>query len=314
MRLQLHILERGREGAPGFMRTMGNICAAEGVAALWKGTSAALLRSVTYGGLRFGLYNPIKAVLSTSSISSRSTISEPSAVDVGVPVKLFAALMSGAFASLATNPAELIKVRLQANTDIHINAPPTSSSSSSLSVFSSSSSSSGAPIISQTSKSVVQPHAAHSQQPSIVSIFRSVVKARGIKGLWAGSLPSISRGAMLTASQCVTYDETKRLIAPFLHQFGDRSDGETFSLHFIASIISGLVSTTATNPIDVVKTYMFVNRSTKVADCVRSILQREGPRAFFKGWLASYVRLGPQTTLIFLFSERLRQLVGMEHM
>ena len=141
----------------------------------------------------------------------------------------------------------------------------------------------------------------------MLTVFRSVVKARGVRGLWAGSLPSISRGAMLTASQCVTYDEAKSDTAALL-----QLPRESFAVHFLASITSGLVSTTVTNPIDVVKTYMFMNRSLSVVDCMRNIFHHEGPRAFFKGWMASYIRLGPQTTLIFLTSEWIRQWFNFE--
>lgn len=261
MRLQLHILSRGSSGfAPqGIIGTMTSIFTNEGPFALWKGTSAALVRSMTYGGLRFGLYKPIKALFTSPGDKGHPSVYK----------KLAAALSSGGLASFATNPVELIKVRLQASTD--------------------------------SASSQARPH--------MLSVFKTVLKARGVRGLWAGSLPSISRGATLTASQCVTYDEANNVIA---QQLGLTK--ASFAVHFLASITSGLVSTTVTNPFDVVKTYMFVNRGVSVVDCVRDIFRQEGPRAFFKGWAASYIRLGPQTTLIFLFSEHIRKMMHMEEM
>jgi len=38
---------------------------------------------------------------------------------------------------------------------------------------------------------------------------------------------------------------------------------------------------------------------------------KEGPAAFFKGWTAQYLRLGPQTMITFLLMERLRLVMGL---
>jgi solute carrier family 25 uncoupling protein 8/9 len=236
---------------PSVIRTMRDI-SREGPTALWKGASAAFLRSMTYGGLRFGLYKPMKGMLA------------PGEQDLSIARKLMAALGSGGIASFLTNPIELVKVRLQADSSA-------------------------------------------AARPSLLAVARAVVHQRGLRGLWAGSLPSISRGATLTASQCVTYDETKQALAA-----ATAWPRDSLGVHVLASVSSGLVSTTVTNPFDVVKTYMFLNRSTTVFECVRSIFVQEGPAAFFKGWLAGYLRLGPQTTLIFLFSEKLRQIFDLE--
>ena len=75
------------------------------------------------------------------------------------------------------------------------------------------------------------------------------------------------------------------------------SDGA--HLHLAASLAAGLVSTTACNPVDVVKTHMFVggSRFSGPGACLRSILRSEGPRGLMKGWTANYARLGPQVGL-----------------
>ncbi len=59
--------------------------------------------------------------------------------------------------------------------------------------------------------------------------------------------PPQVRAAVLTASQCATYDEVKsRLLA--LTGWAD-----SLGAHLAASMVTGLVTTTATNPVDVVK-------------------------------------------------------------
>ena len=56
-----------------------------------------------------------------------------------------------------------------------------------------------------------------------------------------------SRAAILTASQCATYDEIKRAIV----KATGWSDGA--HLHLAASLVAGVISTTACNPVDVIK-------------------------------------------------------------
>ena len=46
--------------------------------------------------------------------------------------------------------------------------------------------------------------------------------------------------------------------------------------------------------------------------CASDILAREGARGLLKGWTANYIRLGPQTTVVFVVLEKLRQWHGLE--
>lgn len=46
----------------------------------------------------------------------------------------------------------------------------------------------------------------------------------------------------------------------------------------------------------------------------RQILLLGGPLAFMKGWSASYFRIGPQTTIIFILTEALRNLASLEEL
>lgn len=78
--------------------------------------------------------------------------------------------------------------------------------------------------------------------------------------------------------------------------------------------IAGLAATTITQPVDMVKTHMYCNGS-KYANplaCAADLFAREGARGFFKGWTANYARLGPQTTLMFVFMENIRHITGMK--
>ncbi|PNH06154.1 Mitochondrial substrate carrier family protein ucpB [Tetrabaena socialis] len=116
------------------------------------------------------------------------------------------------------------------------------------------------------------------------------------------------RSAILTASQCATYDEVKRGVV------GATGWADGVSLHLSSSMIAGLVTTTITNPIDVIKTRMFVGGKTFAGPiaCALHVFRSEGLTGFMRGWSASYARLGPHTVIMFLTAERLRKATGLQ--
>ena len=73
---------------------------------------------------------------------------------------------------------------------------------------------------------------------------------------------------------------------------------------------TGLVSTTVSNPVDVLKAYTYMRPNVPLRVCVAEMLREEGMGAIFKGWTASYARTGPHTVLILLFNEQIRRAVG----
>ena len=120
--------------------------------------------------------------------------------------------------------------------------------------------------------------------------------------------------AVQTASQCASYDAAKRA-AMAATGWGDGP-----ATHLAASAATGLVTTTATAPIDVVKTRMMVGAGVGWGGgggppspwaTAAALVRAEGPGALLKGWTAQYVRLGPQTVITFLVLERLRAMAGL---
>lgn len=145
-------------------------------------------------------------------------------------------------------------------------------------------------------------------QKTSVGVIKAVVAADGVPGLWKGAMPGLIRSAILTAAQCATYDEVKRSVVTAT---GWR-DG--IALHLTSSMIAGLVTTTITNPIDVIKTRMFVGGKTYSGPvaCAADVLRKDGLVGFMRGWSASYARLGPHTVIMFLVAEQLRKAAGLQ--
>ncbi|KAK1388640.1 Mitochondrial substrate carrier family protein ucpB [Heracleum sosnowskyi] len=72
----------------------------EGAKSLYRGLTPALMRSVLYGGLRLGLYEPSKYVCDLAFESN----------NILMKIAFF-----GALATALTKPSEVLKVRLQMN-------------------------------------------------------------------------------------------------------------------------------------------------------------------------------------------------------
>ncbi|XP_074574448.1 mitochondrial uncoupling protein 1-like [Curcuma longa] len=88
----------------GMLGTVATIAREEGATALWKGIAPGLHRQCVYGGLRIGLYDPVKNFY----------VGENHVGDIPLSKKILAGLTTGALGITVANPTDLVKVRLQA--------------------------------------------------------------------------------------------------------------------------------------------------------------------------------------------------------
>lgn len=79
-------------------------------------------------------------------------------------------------------------------------------------------------------------------------------------------------------------------------------------LHFSASFCAGTFATTIVTPVDVVKSRIQNAKGEEakrgIMGTIRESARRDGMSVFMRGWLPAWLRLQPQTTLLFLFFER----------
>ncbi|XP_057964992.1 uncharacterized protein LOC131155696 isoform X2 [Malania oleifera] len=228
----------------------------EGLGSLYLGLTPSLARSVLYGGLRLGLYEPSKYVYEWAFGSTN------------ILIKIASGAFSGAAATALTNPIEVLKVRLQMNSSLRGGA---------------------------------------------IGEMRKIASEEGIRALWKGVGPAMTRAAALTASQLATYDESKRLLIRWTPL------EEGFPLHLISSTVAGILSTLITAPIDMIKTRLMLQRESKRVrgyqngfHCAYQVMLTEGSKSLYKGGFAIFARLGPQTTITFVLCEKLRKLAGLD--
>ncbi|KAJ3480162.1 hypothetical protein NLI96_g8549 [Meripilus lineatus] len=134
----------------------------------------------------------------------------------------------------------------------------------------------------------------------------SLVKAEGPMGLARGLGTNLTRAILMNGSQVGSYDLFKRYLlshpVPILeYQFHDN-----LLCHIAASILAGTVATTVCSPADVMRSrLMSAPGDASPIAILKESLRNEGPRFLFKGWTPAWIRLGPNTVLMFVFYELL---------
>ena len=107
-RLQLQGQDTERRWVRIRYRGMGHAIATivreEGVAAVYRGLSSALIRQAVYGTLKFGLYYSAKEALSSPDCRAESCV-----------LNLACAVWAGCVSSAVATPTDVIKVRMQSN-------------------------------------------------------------------------------------------------------------------------------------------------------------------------------------------------------
>ncbi|KAK9463027.1 mitochondrial carrier domain-containing protein [Lipomyces oligophaga] len=137
-----------------------------------------------------------------------------------------------------------------------------------------------------------------------------MTREEGFRAWFRGIGPNTTRGVLMTASQMVSYDEFKKLLVSF------GSDPKSMTTHFGCSMLAGLVATTVCSPVDVVKTRVMnaKDKHQPALVILREAVKDEGILFAFRGWLPSFIRLGPQTIITFIVLERLKASgIGMRH-
>ncbi|KAK9888027.1 hypothetical protein WA026_000310 [Henosepilachna vigintioctopunctata] len=133
-----------------------------------------------------------------------------------------------------------------------------------------------------------------------------ITREEGLFTLWRGAVPTMGRAMVVNAAQLASYSQAKEM----LMKTGHFTQG--IFLHFCASMISGLITTAASMPVDIAKTRIQNMKTidgkpeySGAVDVLRKVIQREGIFALWKGFTPYYARLGPHTVLTFIFLEQM---------
>ena len=123
--------------------------------------------------------------------------------------------------------------------------------------------------------------------------------------LITGTLPNVSRNAIVNVAEIVCYDVFKEYILT------SQLMRDGVPCHFTAAVMAGFCTTVVASPVDVVKT-RFMNSSGQyrgAIDCAVQMLVKEGPTAFYKGFIPSFSRLVSWNICMWITYEQFKRLV-----
>lgn len=223
-----------------------------------------------YSGLTASLLR--QATYSTARFGIYEFLKDTYVESTGIPKPLTAVLLpmsmvAGALGGLIGNPSDVVNIRMQNDSSL--------------------------PVAQR-----------RNYRNAFHGLYR-IIKDEGPSTLFRGLTPNLVRGVLMTASQVVTYDLAKNLLVDTA-----KLDPSKKSTHFSASLLAGLVATTVCSPADVVKTRIMNSKSAagaSAASILANAVKTEGVGFMFRGWLPSFIRLGPHTIVTFLALEQLRK-------
>ncbi|KAK9897638.1 mitochondrial carrier [Cystobasidium minutum MCA 4210] len=143
----------------------------------------------------------------------------------------------------------------------------------------------------------------HKYKHAIQGVTR-VVKEEGAMSLFRGLGPNVTRAILMNSSQLASYDFFKRLLL----KSGYFSDN--LVTHFAGGLLAGTVATTVCAPFDVLKSRIMNSSGNEtVTQIIRGSFAKEGLSWCFRGWTPAWIRLAPNSLIIFISLEQLRNLV-----
>lgn len=139
---------------------------------------------------------------------------------------------------------------------------------------------------------------------SSMDCYKKTFQKDGMKGLWVGWGPNVMRNSIINAAELAAYDQYKQMaIAAGMKEGIMMHIGCAFGAGFTALIVG--------SPVDVLKTRI-MNRNPgsgeSIPALVGSMVAKEGPLAFYKGFVANLMRLGGWNVVMFVSLEQIKGL------
>lgn len=194
---------------------------------------------------------------------------DPSAASPGLLTLIGMASVSGFIGGIAGNAADVMNVRMQ-------------------------------------SDAALPPHQRRNYRHAFHGLVQ-MTRSEGFGSLFRGVWPNSTRAVLMTASQLASYDTFKKLC---IEKVGMK---DNLGTHFTASFMAGFVATTVCSPVDVIKTRIMSashgeGHGQSIVHLLRDICRKEGLTWTFRGWVPSFIRLGPHTIATFVFLEEHKKL------
>lgn len=143
---------------------------------------------------------------------------------------------------------------------------------------------------------------------NVFNALTRIISEEGLFTLWRGCIPTVGRAMVVNAAQLASYSQAKQIL------LSSNYFSEGLFLHFVASMISGLITTAASMPVDIAKTRIqnmkMIDGKPEfkgAIDVLSKVVRQEGFFSLWKGFTPYYARLGPHTVLTFIFLEQMNK-------
>ncbi|EXC35262.1 Mitochondrial uncoupling protein 4 [Morus notabilis] len=260
-RLQLH-------GKPhsSAMGVAAEIVRRQGLLGLYNGLSPAILRHLFYTPLRIVSYEHFRSLIPHSDGGSSLSLSS----------KALLGGLSGVLAQVVASPADLVKVRMQAD----------------------------GRMVSQG----LRP-----RYSGPFDALNKIVRSEGFGGLWKGVFPNVQRAFLVNMGELACYDHTKHFI---VRNWISEDNIYAHTLASVMSGLSATTLSCPADVVKTRMMNQAVRKDEKVLykssyDCLVKTVKVEGIRALWKGFFPTWARLGPWQFVFWVSYEKLRHIAGL---
>lgn len=143
-----------------------------------------------------------------------------------------------------------------------------------------------------------------------IPTIQHILRSEGLRALWKGNVPAEALYVCYSATQFVAY----RSITLGLQKGIGENKLPTAVESFVAGAGAGALATTATYPLDLLRTRFAAQGQERVyaslRASIRAIATQEGPRGFFRGLSAGVGQIVPYMGAFFAVYETLRLPLG----
>jgi solute carrier family 25 thiamine pyrophosphate transporter 19 len=139
---------------------------------------------------------------------------------------------------------------------------------------------------------------------------KQILHEEGLTGLWKGNIPAELLYLTYGAVQFSAYTNISQILETFPAPYVLPNS----AISFISGAAAGAAATTATYPLDLLRTRFAAQGNdrvyTSIAASVRSIAEHEGPTGFFRGLGAGVSQIVPYMGLFFASYESLKPIMA----
>ncbi|KAJ0037905.1 hypothetical protein Pint_22809 [Pistacia integerrima] len=260
-RLQLHGQSDSLARPTNTFRVASEIVRQQGPLSLYKGLSPAIIRHLFYTPIRIVGYENLRNLVVADNAASLSLSS-----------KALVGGISGVIAQIVASPADLVKVRMQAD---------------------------GRMVSKGLRPRYSGPFEALNQ----------IIHTEGFGGLWKGVLPNVQRAFLVNMGELACYDQAKHFV--IYNQIAD-DNIYAHTLASIMSGLSATTLSCPADVVKTRIMNQAASKEDKIMytssyDCLVKTVRSEGLQALWKGFFPTWARLGPWQFVFWVSYEKFRQ-------